>query len=191
VVAIPELLVTTAGYAYLFWGPILIRDALQMSNTGIGMLGGAIAIVSAGAMLLAGASSDRHSERVMHSAVLAAVVGASAIAAAFVPGPVGKIVCIILMQVAVISFLAPFWAIPTLLLGGTSAAVGIALVNAIGNIGGFIGPFVIGFLRTRTGGDNGAFIALGVMALVASGILATLRSQPAFARGREQGQTVT
>jgi MFS transporter, ACS family, tartrate transporter len=182
VVAIPELLVTTAGYAYLFWGPILIRDALGLSNTEIGMLGGVIAVISAGAMLLAGASSDRSKERVLHSASLAAVVGMAAIAAAIVPGAVGKIVCIVIMQVAVIGFLAPFWAIPTLLLSGTSAAVGIALVNAIGNIGGFIGPIVIGFLRTKTGGDNGAFISLGVMALVASAILVSIRRNPALGR---------
>jgi MFS transporter, ACS family, tartrate transporter len=186
VVAIPELLVTTAGYAYLFWGPILIRDALGLSNTEIGMLGGVIAVISAAAMLLAGRSSDRANERVLHSAVLAAVVGAAAVAAAIVPGPVEKIVCIIIMQVAVIGFLAPFWAIPTILLSGTSAAVGLALVNAIGNVGGFIGPTVIGFLRTKTGGDSGAFVSLGVMALLASAILVAIRNNPAFSRTARQ-----
>ena len=72
------------------------------------------------------------------------------------------------MQMAVFAFLAPFWALPTMLLSGGSAAVGIALVNAIGNVGGFIGPNVIGFLRTRTGGDTGAFLVLAAMAFVAS-----------------------
>ena len=51
-------------------------------------------------------------------------------------------------------------------MSGGSAAVGIALVNAIGNVGGFIGPNLIGFLRTRAGGDTGAFLMLAAMAFV-------------------------
>jgi ACS family tartrate transporter-like MFS transporter len=86
--------------------------------------------------------------------------------------------------VAVISFLAPFWTIPTLLLSGSSAAVGIALVNAIGNVGGFIGPSLIGFLKTSTGHDNGAFYTLAAMALAAAAIIASMRRSPALARRR-------
>ena len=142
--ALPELLVTTAGYAYLFWGPILVRDALHLSNLATGLLGGAIALLlGAAGMLVAGASSDRTGDRVIHAAACALVValrvrrrGAAS------DDAVGKIVAIIVMQLAVISFLAPFWALPTMLLSGGSAAVGIALVNAIGNVGGFIGPNV-------------------------------------------------
>lgn len=167
VAALPELLVTTAGYAYLFWGPILVRDALHLSNLATGMLGGAVAVLGATGMLLTGASSDRTGDRVIHAAVCAFVVAVAGIGAALLPGAVGKIVAICVMQIAVISFLAPFWALPTMLLSGGSAAVGIALVNAIGNIGGFIGPNLIGFLRTRAGGDTGAFLILAAMAFVA------------------------
>jgi ACS family tartrate transporter-like MFS transporter len=78
----------------------------------------------------------------------------------------------------VIAFLAPFWALPTMILGGTSAAVGLALVNAIGNVGGFIGPNVVGFLRARAAGDRGAFLILATMSLVASAIcLSMVRSR--------------
>jgi ACS family tartrate transporter-like MFS transporter len=75
----------------------------------------------------------------------------------------------------VISFLAPFWVLPTILLSGTSAAVGIALVNAIGNIGGFVGPTIVGFLKTTTGGDGGALLSLSAMALVAAAVCAWMR----------------
>ena len=168
VAALPELLVTTAGYAYVFWGPILIRDALQLSTMQIGLLGGVIAVLGAGALLAAGWSSDRTGDRVIHAAVFAFVVALSNVAAAMLPTPTGKVLAIVVMQLAVYGFLAPFWALPTMLLSGGSAAVGIALVNAIGNVGGFIGPTVIGTLRTRTGSDNGAFFTLAAMAFVAS-----------------------
>ena len=178
IAALPELLVTTAGYAYLFWGPLLFRDTLHLTNLQTGLLGGAIACVSAVALLAAGAASDRSGNRIGYAAALAFAVGLGAVIAAFVPSPVGKIVAISCMQIAVIAFLGPFWALPTMLLSGGSAAVGIALVNAIGNVGGFIGPNVIGFLRTRAGGDTGAFLVLGGMAFVASAVcLAMTRSR--------------
>ena len=168
VAALPELLVTTAGYAYLFWGPLLFRDTLHLTNLQTGLLGGALACISAVALLVAGAASDRSGNRVGYAAALAFLVGVGAVSAALIPSPIGKIVAISCMQIAVIAFLGPFWALPTMLLSGGSAAVGIALVNAIGNVGGFIGPNVIGFLRTRAGGDTGAFLVLGGMAFVAS-----------------------
>jgi MFS transporter, ACS family, tartrate transporter len=168
--ALPEFLVTTAGYAYLFWGPLLVRDALHLSASAIGWLGGAVAIVSAGAMLLVGASSDRTGDRALHAAACATVAGLGAIGAALFADPVWRMASLAVMQVAVICFLAPFWTIPTLLLSGSSAAVGIALVNAIGNVGGFVGPTLIGYLRTATGGDRGAFLTLGAMSLVGAGV---------------------
>ncbi|HEY9229106.1 MAG TPA: hypothetical protein VIP11_20815, partial [Gemmatimonadaceae bacterium] len=125
-------------------------------------------VLGAGALLGAGWSSDRTGDRVIHAAVFAAIVALGNVGAAVIPTDVGKVVAIIVMQLAVYAFLAPFWALPTMLLSGGSAAVGIALVNAIGNVGGFIGPTVIGFLRERTGGDTGAFLVLGGMAFAAS-----------------------
>lgn len=183
--AIPELLVTTAGYAYLFWGPLLIKETLQASNMMIGLWGAGIALVSAGAMLLMGAHSDKTGERTGHAAICAAFVALGCVGAAVSVNPYAKIASLILMQVAVISFLAPFWCIPSLLLSGSSAAVGIALVNAIGNVGGFIGPTAIGFLRTRTGGDTGAFLGLGAMAAAAAIIIFLMGRTPQLRNQRE------
>jgi len=182
VAALPELLVTTAGYAYVFWGPTLIREALHLSNMAMGWLIAVVAVLSALALVLVGASSDRTGERVLHAAACATVVAAGCLGAALMAGPVAKIVSLIVMQIAVIAFLAPFWTIPTILLSGSSAAVGIALVNAIGNVGGFIGPSLIGFLKTSTGHDNGAFYTLAAMALVAAAICVALRRSPALRR---------
>jgi len=182
VAALPELLVTTAGYAYLFWGPILVRDALHLSNLATGLLGGGVAVLAAAGMLVTGTSSDRTGDRVIHAAGCAFVVGLAGVGAALAPTAVGKIVAIAVMQIAVISFLAPFWALPTMLLSGGSAAVGLALVNAIGNVGGFIGPNLIGFLRTRAGGDTGAFFILAAMAFVASLICLGMTKSRSLAR---------
>ncbi len=180
--AIIQLLLTTASYAYLFWGPLLIRDTLHISDFATGLLTGAIAIVSAVGLLLVGASSDRAGERPGHAAVCAAFAMLGCIGAAASSDPVWRFASLALMQISVVSFLAPFVTIPTMLLSGGSAAVGIALVNAIGSVGGFIGPYLIGFLRTRTGGDTSSFIVLAIMAAIATGILLYLKRSPLLAR---------
>ncbi|MGE5100207.1 MAG: MFS transporter [Deltaproteobacteria bacterium] len=173
--ALPEFLVTTAGYAYLFWGPTLIRDALHTSNAQTGWITGGIAALCAVGMLVVGASSDRTGERALHAAACATVAALGCAGAGLLGTPVLRIASLALAEVAVISFLAPFWCLPTMLLSGSAAAVGIALVNAIGNVGGFVGPNVIGFLKTTTGGDTGAFLCLAAMALVAAGICVGMR----------------
>jgi len=173
--ALPEFLVTTAGYAYLFWGPTLIRDALHTSNAATGWITGGIAGLCAIGMLVVGASSDRTGERALHAAACASLVALGCAGAGLFGTPILRIASLAVAEVAVISFLAPFWCIPTLLLSGSAAAVGIALVNAIGNVGGFVGPNVIGFLKTATGGDTGAFLCLAAMALVAAGICVGMR----------------
>lgn len=182
--ALPELLVTTAGYAYLFWGPTLIREQLRLSYAGTGLMTAGIAVLCAIGMVAVGASSDRSGERVLHSAACAAVLAGAAFAAAMLNDPVARIGALILMQVAVTAFLAPFWTLPTIILSGSSAAVGIALVNAIGNVGGFIGPTLIGYLKTATGGDGGAFVTLGAMALVAALICLSMTRIPTLGRQR-------
>ena len=180
--AIPELLVTTAGYAYLFWGPLLIRETLGTSNVMTGLLTGGVAILGAAGMLLVGAHSDRTGERTGHAALCACMVTLGCFGAVLFDAPMARFASVVVMQVSVLSFLAPFWTIPTLLLSGSSAAVGIALVNAIGNVGGFIGPYAIGFLRTKTGGDTGAFLGLGVMSALAALMIFLLGRTPQLAR---------
>ena len=174
-VAIPELLITTAGYAYLFWGPTMLRDALHLGNLAVGWLTGLIAALCALGMLFVGASSDRTGDRVLHAAACAIVVAIGCAGAATFASPVARMTSLAVAEIAVISFLAPFWTLPTILLSGSSAAVGIALVNAIGNVAGFVGPNVVGFLRTHTGGDAGAFLTLSAFALAAAAICVAMR----------------
>lgn len=73
------------------------------------------------------------------------------------------------------AFLPVFWCLPSRFLGGVGAAAGIALINLIGNIGGFLGPGVVGTLKTTTGGFSGAFAGLAALAFVSSLAMLTLR----------------
>jgi ACS family tartrate transporter-like MFS transporter len=68
-----------------------------------------------------------------------------------------------------------FWAIPPMLLGGTAAAAGIALINSIGNLGGFFGPSMMGWLRDTTGGYTGGLLVLAAALVVEAILVVSLR----------------
>ena len=78
-------------------------------------------------------------------------------------------------QVGQRSVISVFWAIPPLLLGGTAAAAGIALINAIGNLGGFFGPTMMGWLRDVTGGYTGGLLVLAGALVLEAVLVASLR----------------
>jgi MFS transporter, ACS family, tartrate transporter len=82
-----------------------------------------------------------------------------------------------LAVLAEFSMMGPFWAFSTMALAGTSAAAGIAVINSIGCLGGFVGPWVIGWVRTYTGGFRGGLLCAGV-ALALSGSIALLVKIP-------------
>jgi MFS transporter, ACS family, tartrate transporter len=82
--------------------------------------------------------------------------------------------------VGVLSSLGPFWALPSEFLTGFSAAAGIALINSVGNLGGFVGPFMIGAIATRTGSLYAGLAIAGVPLLLAATLVLLL---PRRARG--------
>jgi len=92
-----------------------------------------------------------------------------------------------LSQIGLRSFAAVFWAIPPQILTGTAAAAGIALINSIGNLGGFVGPTLIGALYDLTGGYTGGFLALTFALIIETVLVLALRvpsATPATAAAR-------
>jgi ACS family tartrate transporter-like MFS transporter len=65
----------------------------------------------------------------------------------------------------------PFWALPTRFLRGTAAAAGIALVNSVGNVGGFVGPYVVGFVKDATGSFEAGLLSLAVTLVVGAALV--------------------
>ncbi len=180
--ALPLLLLNTAAYAYQFWGPTFIKETLGSANQQTGFVFAAIGVVSVIAMLLVSASSDRMQERFKHAALCGLVISIGCVGAALAPTPVLKVCSIALIPMGISSFLSPYFCIPGLMFRGSSLAVAIALVNSIGNLGGFFGPNVIGQLVRITGGTTGAFYSLAGLALIGSAICLLLGRNSVFAR---------
>jgi MFS transporter, ACS family, tartrate transporter len=166
----------TVSYGVSLWLPMLIQSLSGMSTFTIGVLSAIPYLTAAMMMVAVGQHSDRTGERRWHTA-LAAFAGAIALTWAGNLTSVGPmIVAISVAVLGVFSMVGPFWAMPVNLLSGATAAVGIAFINAVGNLGGFAGPYVIGLVRTSTGQFQGGLLLVSA-ALAISGILTLLVKQ--------------
>jgi ACS family tartrate transporter-like MFS transporter len=163
----------TVSYGVSLWLPTLIRSLSGVSNFTVGVLSAIPYVTAAIAMVAVGLHSDRSGERRWHTAI-PAFAGAVALTVAAYSTSVGPAILAISVAVlGVFSMTGPFWAMPTGLLSGTAAAAGIAFINSVGNLGGFVGPYVIGLVRTSTGQFKGGLLLVG-SALAASGAIALM-----------------
>jgi MFS transporter, ACS family, tartrate transporter len=148
-------------YGITFWLPQIVQS-MGFSNRAIGLMVALPYAVAVLAMIGWGAHSDTTGERVLHVA-LASLLGAVAfMLSAVLESQLLVLIALALAAIGVCSTLAPFWAIPPLFLTGTGAAAGIALINAVGNLGGFIGPYAVGWALQETGSYTGGMAILAV-----------------------------
>jgi ACS family tartrate transporter-like MFS transporter len=117
-------------------------------------------------MVLNGIHSDRTGERRWHVALPAFLSAAGWTLFALADSPLLSLFALALIQGGIMSMLPTFWTLPTAFLCGTAAAGGIALINSVGNLGGFVGPNVIGQIQGATGEFTGGLLAMaGIMAV--------------------------
>jgi MFS family permease len=162
---------TVVNYGIFLWLPKLLQDvtgAKGFTLSAITSLPFAVALV---AMVLVGRHSDRTGERRLHVAACAAITAVGLLLAIATQRHMWLLVLsFTLSQAALRSLVGVFWAMPPLLLGGTAAAAGIALINSIGNLGGFAGPAIVGALYDLTGGYTGGLLVF-VCALMIEALL--------------------
>jgi ACS family tartrate transporter-like MFS transporter len=151
----------TCSYGISLWLPTLIHSWSAGGSFFIGMVSAIPYLAAAVAMVLVGQHSDRTGERRWHVALMAFAGAAALFVAAYAGSLAVSVAAISMAMLSVYSMVGPFWAMPTKFLQGTAAATGIALINSIGNMGGFFGPAVIGSVRTSTGSFRGGFLIAG------------------------------
>lgn len=165
----------TVSYGISLWLPNLIKSASGGSNLFVGVVSSIPYVAAAIAMVLVGLHSDRKDERRWHLALPAFVGALGLFGAAQSSSTVVLIIAISIASVGVQSMVGPFWAIPTTLLSGSAAAVGIALINSVGNLGGFFGPLVIGLVRRGTGEFRGGLLVVGATLALAGCVALIVR----------------
>ncbi|MFN3456517.1 MAG: MFS transporter [Novosphingobium sp.] len=176
---------TSAGlYALGIWAPqLLARHGLDPLQTGLAnAIPATLAIL---AMLWWARRSDMSGERELHVAGACIVAAVGLVLAGQAAGLVGCVGALILVNAGISAAKPPLWGIPNRFLGGARAAAGIAAINSIGNLGGFVGPTLVGWLEQRSGSFATGLAAIAAV-LVISGAVAALMarlSPPAAASG--------
>jgi ACS family tartrate transporter-like MFS transporter len=169
-IAIIYLFALSAELGPIFFGPILVRDALALGDAGTGLVMGLIGVAGVAGMLLNGSHSDRTGERVMHS-VWPLVVVAAGFGMIAIGGAAWTVAGLVTVGIAINAFLPAFWCIPSAMFTGTAAAAAIALINSIGNLGGYLGPMLLGRAKDATGSYATGMLALGALSLAAAAML--------------------
>ncbi len=157
---------TSAGlYTLSIWAPQIIKD-LGVSSMTVGLVNAIPPIISVVAMVLWSRHSDRTGERTWHVAIACMLAAVGLVIAAGTHNMVGLIAALTIINVGISCSKPPLWSMPTLFLSGTAAATGIATINSIGNLGGFAGPVMIGWIKDQTGSyAGGLYFVAGLLVL--------------------------
>jgi MFS transporter, ACS family, tartrate transporter len=140
----------TGSYGLTFWVPTIVKGLSGYTELEVGLFSAIPYIAAAAGMVLVGRSSDRSGERFMHI-VIPSVFGALGfMATGFLLSPALAMLALAVAAVGDYSTRGPFWALPGRFLTGSALAAGIALINSMGALGGFVGPSAVGYLRDVT-----------------------------------------
>ena len=166
-------------YAMSFWIPQLVRSFSRLySNTVVGFQVMIPHLVGLVAMILVSGSSDRNLERRYHIAIPASIGGIALFLLGRTSSPFFSIALLSLLASGIYSFYGPFFSLPSQFLTGFSAASGIALINSVANLGGFVGPYAIGAINARTASLYGGLTAVGISLFLSAALILVLPKEP-------------
>jgi ACS family tartrate transporter-like MFS transporter len=168
---------SVAIYVLAFFTPQIIAAAsTQLSNTAVGYINAVPYGIAAIFMVYWARHSDKTRERRWHVGIplIAAGVGLALMPFA-VNNLLLSIALLTIITVAVYATYGPFWSLPSLFLTGQSAAVGLAAINSVANLGGFVGPFAFGALKDSTGNNNWGLALVSVTCLIAAAMVVGLK----------------
>jgi len=178
------LLAAVGFYGYSFWAPLVVKSLTGASDLGVGIVIGLMSAVTIILMLLNSMHSDRTDERPWHVFLPLLVMGAGFFGCALLRQPILALLFLAMVPIGHCAAYGPFWSLPSRFLTGAPAAAGIALVVTIANVGGLIGPTIIGTMKDRFGTHGPAFTLLGGCAIVAALLAIALRRIPILRSGQ-------
>ena len=166
-----------SNFGVVFWLPQIVKGLGTLTTMQVGLLTALPYILACIAMILWGIHSDRTADRRWHL-FIGGAVGAVGLAGSSVAGtPELAFVGLCVGAMGIWSMFGVFWATPADFLSGMAAASGLALINSIGTVGGFVGPFVVGIVRDQTGSFTASLLTLAGSALVAGCLALLLRNE--------------
>lgn len=167
-----------ALYGLGLWMPQIIKAlSSTLTNTTVGLISAIPYICGGVAMVIVARHSDKTMERRYHVALPIAVAFFSLIAMTMTSDLWISVILLCISTAAIYCFVGTFWTLPTMFLCEASAAVGIAIINSVANLGGFVGPYVVGYLKSITGSDAFGMYFLATFALLATASVLLLRKR--------------
>jgi MFS transporter, ACS family, tartrate transporter len=160
---------TTANLGLAFFLPQILKG-LGLSDMQTGLMTSVPYIFGTIGIIAFGYVSDRYKERRWTLFAALALTGFGLIAAGLMNGSLLAVSVMAVAAIGIYGTKAPFWPLPSLFLSGSAAAGGIALINSVGNLGGFVGPYVVGWIRQETNSFEAGLYFLGGLALVAAAV---------------------
>jgi ACS family tartrate transporter-like MFS transporter len=162
-----------------YWLPQIVKGAAStMSNVEVGLVATIPYVVATIGMIWWSRRSDRTGERQRHAAwpLLAAAIGLAAVVMA--GGVIASAALLAIALTGFYAFKAPFWTLPGLFLSRSTAAISIAAINSIGNLGGFVGPYAVGLVARESGRPALGLIFLAALTLIAFVMVLLARLAP-------------
>lgn len=176
IIAAYNFLALAAYWGVTIWLPSVLKQA-GLSIMSVGLLSAIPFVAGAIAMLITAVSSDRHMERKWHTIVMTGFSGIFLLLAQLF-GEGAIMMALLLLTLSLACFygrFGPFWALPSEVLPASVAGVGIAVINGIGNLGGFAGPLTFGAIRSATGSFGFAISLAGLVLVLSCALLVFLR----------------
>jgi len=168
---------TVGFYGLNIWMPTLLKQASNWSDlkvTVVAMIPHLAGLIS---MLLVGASSDRTGERRWHAASAMVLGGIGYVLVIMAGGnPLLVVAAFCVVAAGVDGYFPGFWPLPTAFLTESAAAASIGLINSFGNLGGFVGPYILGYVRTATNSFNVGLACLAVSMVLGAVCVLSVRS---------------
>ncbi len=166
-----------ALYGIALWLP-QIANGFGLSLQQIGFVTAIPYIVATVGMVVWSRRSDAKGERTWHVAITGFIAAAGLIATPFAGSPVLSLLCLCVAAFGIYAAIPVFWTLPAGFLSGTAAAGAIGLINALGNLGGFVGPSMVGFVHEETGSFAAGLVVLGLASLGAGLLALATRAEP-------------
>jgi MFS transporter, ACS family, tartrate transporter len=154
-------------YGIVYFLPQIVKN-FGLTNLQTGFVSAIPFLVAAIGMIWYGRRSDRLMERRSHCAVAFIICAVGLVATALLPWPPLRLVTLCVAAFGAWSTLPVFWAMPTAFLSGAAAAAGVAYINSIANIAGFVGPFIMGWIKDATGSFDGGLLVIACVCLGAA-----------------------
>lgn len=164
-------------YGFQLWLPQIIQSFDNQDDSTAALLSAIPAVFQAAGMVVVANHSDAKAERRFHVAVPAFIAATGLILTGICHHPALSLACLCLTAFGIWGTVGPFWAIPTSYLSPSAAAAGIGLINSVGNLGGFAGPYIVGFIKSRAPSFLYSLIALALSLLLAGCLALSIKHQ--------------